>query len=356
MSEAPRPPPDAPATQSPEAGAAMLRIEALHKFPEVVRALGGDPEALLRAVQVEPASLGKHHAVIAHRTLARLLELAAETLRCPDFGMRLSAAQAGAKILGPLEYVMRNSRSVREAFRYCVEHLRVYSTTVSQLRYEELRVDDGTFLHIEVQLPRMPHQPQTAERSLLITQQNAIAISSGRVRAREVWFTHAALSPPEVYRRYFSAEPRFAQSMNGLLFADADLDVPVPDIDPQVYELATHYIEQRFPVSDAALSTHLRAVVERLLLGGDCTHNSVAAALGMHPRTLQRRLKTENQSFEAIRDSVRREVALRSLKESELPLIQIAQMLGYSDTSALSRSCLRWFGVTPRQLRGGGEN
>ena len=57
--------------------------------------------------------------------------------------------------------------------------------------------------------------------------------------------------------------------------------------------------------------------------------------LGIHPRTLQRRLRAENDSFEAIKDSVRRDVALRYLCQSDLPLSRIAEMLGYSETSVL---------------------
>jgi AraC-like DNA-binding protein len=31
---------------------------------------------------------------------------------------------------------------------------------------------------------------------------------------------------------------------------------------------------------------------------------------------------------------------------------RIAEILGYSETSVLSRSCFRWFSASPRQLRG----
>jgi AraC-like DNA-binding protein len=36
-----------------------------------------------------------------------------------------------------------------------------------------------------------------------------------------------------------------------------------------------------------------------------------------------------------------------------MPLIRIARLLGYSETSALSRSCHRWFSASPSQLRAG---
>jgi AraC-like DNA-binding protein len=141
--------------------------------------------------------------------------------------------------------------------------------------------------------------------------------------------------------------------MDGLFFADADLDFEIPNADSQIYELSTDFIEQRFPSADAVLTPRVRTIVERLLMEGDCTYAGVAAILGMHPRTLQRRLRSEGESVESIKDNVRRDMALRYLKQTSVPLIRVAKMLGYSETSALSRSCFRWFELSPRQLRAG---
>ncbi len=71
----------------------------------------------------------------------------------------------------------------------------------------------------------------------------------------------------------------------------------------------------------------------------------------MHPRTLQRRVREEGTTFEAIKDGVRRGLAQRYLSQPDLPLTQITALLGYSEQSAFGRSCRRWFGVTPRQER-----
>lgn len=62
---------------------------------------------------------------------------------------------------------------------------------------------------------------------------------------------------------------------------------------------------------------------------------------------------SEGASFEAIKDSVRRDVALRDLQQPDVPLVRVTEILGYSKPSVLSRSCLRWFCASPRQLRNG---
>jgi AraC-like DNA-binding protein len=334
-----------------ESGTAMVHVGLLQQFREVVTQLGGDPGALLLKSQIDPAALDNRHAVIPQRTFVRLLERAAAELSCPDFGMRLAAAQGGVKAIGPIGYVMRNSRTVRDAYQYCIEYVQAYSTAAA-MSFESSEIEGSVFLQLETFLGKPSNHPQTHERALLLTQLIALTISGGQARAREVWFTHKPLSPLSTYRRHFGCPARFGQKMNGLLFTNGDLDVANPNADQQVYELATNYIEQRLPPSDAVFGPRIRTIVERLLLEGNCTHSSVASMLGVHPRALQRRLRAEGESFEAIKDSVRREIALRYLKEPSIPLIRVARMLGYSETSALSRSCYRWFSASPRQLRG----
>jgi len=330
----------------------MVRVGALRKYVEFVAQLGGDAHDLLAKVQIDPAALANRHAVAPYRAFVQLLERSALELACPDFGMRLAAVQEGSKVLGPLEVAMRNSATVGAAFRYCAEHVRAYSTA-SRVTLEEHLGARAVFLRNEILVPRLPPHPQTLEHGLLLTQHAARQLSGGKVQAREIWFTHQPVSPMGTYRANFGAPVKFGQAKNGAWFDAADFDVAVPDSDPQLYELAVHFIDQRFPPSEPGLSTRVRAAVERLLLAGACSYGGVAAELGMHPRTLQRRLQAEGESFEAIKDGVRRDVALRYLRQPQIPLIRVAEMLGYSETSVLSRSCYRWFSASPRQVRAG---
>ena len=92
-------------------------------------------------------------------------------------------------------------------------------------------------------------------------------------------------------------------------------------------------------------------LTRRLLPTGQCSAEAIADELAMHPRTLQRRLATEGVRCQDVIDRERRAQAARYLAEPGLHLSQIAGLLGYSEQSALNRSCRRWFGKTPRQYR-----
>jgi AraC-like DNA-binding protein len=264
--------------------------------------------------------------------------------------MRLASIQESTKVLGPLDFVMRNSPTLGDAFRYCADHVQAYSTA-TQISLEKLSAVRRIFMRFEILVPRLPHQRQVVEHALALVQHAALSITHDQVRGKEVWFTHEPLAPMSAYLAGFGATVRFGQSTNGVFFDEDDLDLPIPHIDAQLYEIATSFIDLRFPTAFKTLSARVRAVIQRLLVEGSCTHEFVASALNLHPRTLQRRLREEGESFEAIRDSVRREVALRYLRQPKVPLVQVAAMLGYSETSVLSRSCYRWFAASPRQLR-----
>src|SRR3546814_7944866 len=75
---------------------------------------------------------------------------------------------------------------------------------------------------------------------------------------------------------------------------------PIPDQDPQIYEMASSCIDTRFPATSLNLVPRVYAIATRLLASGNCTNADVASKLNMHPRTLQRRLKEEGSSFEEI--------------------------------------------------------
>lgn len=335
---------------APDPGAAVVRVDALRNFRVLVADLGGDANALLARAQIDPAALDNRDAVISYRVLVYLLERCAAELDCADFGMRLASMQGGAKVLGPIEVAMKNSRTVGDAFRYCADHIQAYSSA-AQIGFEEDGDKGRSFMRFEILLGRLPNQRQAVEQALVLTHHAAADISGGQVRAREVWFSHEPLAPLAAYRTHFGCVVRFGRPSSGLFFSQRDLDHRIADPDSQLYELATCFIDTRFPAAKLAMSTRVRALIGRLLDAGECTNERVATSLGLHPRTLQRRLREEGQCFEMIKDDVRRDVAMRYLCQPDVPLTRVVEMLGYSEASVLSRSCYRWFAASPRQLR-----
>ena len=81
------------------------------------------------------------------------------------------------------------------------------------------------------------------------------------------------------------------------------------------------------------------------------TQEALAARLHLSPRTLHRRLVTEGTSFRALREALRRELALDWLARTERPVSRIAQDLGFADNTSFYRAFAQWQGCGPRQWR-----
>jgi len=77
----------------------------------------------------------------------------------------------------------------------------------------------------------------------------------------------------------------------------------------------------------------------------------VARDLLLSPRTLHRRLHEEDSSFHAIKDAVRRDLALARLEKTRQSIAQIASDLGYAEPSAFFRAFLHWTGAAPTHYR-----
>jgi len=78
---------------------------------------------------------------------------------------------------------------------------------------------------------------------------------------------------------------------------------------------------------------------------------AVAEIGGMHPRTLQRRLEAEGLTFKKLVDQSRFLETADLMRDEDVPLVDIAHAVGYSDQAHFNHAFRRWAGVTPSSYR-----
>jgi AraC-like DNA-binding protein len=327
-----------------------VHADLLRFFPELVRELGGEPEVMMRRLGIEPGSVLSAEPGLTYRSWVNLLEQAATELRCVDFGMRLARRQGGGKVFGAMGEVMRNSNTFGEAIEYVANHFHAHSLA-AHMRLERDHTSGDLFVGHEILLERLPNRRQAIEQALLLAHLNAAEITGGQARVREVHFRHQPLSSRNAYRSYFGTAIRFDTNEDGVVYSERDLRSRIIDRDACRYQAATSFIDAQFSRTTPPMFARVRALIVRLIETEDCSNERICDELGLHPRTLHRRLRAEGKSFEGIKDEVRRDVALRYIQETDHPLTFIAEKLGYAEQSVLTRSCMRWFSMPPSQLR-----
>jgi AraC-like DNA-binding protein len=73
----------------------------------------------------------------------------------------------------------------------------------------------------------------------------------------------------------------------------------------------------------------------------------IASNFNVSTRTLQRKLKEENTSFQELADEARKSLAVAYLKDGSYQVKEVSYMLGYNELSAFTRTFKRWTGLTP---------
>lgn len=76
-----------------------------------------------------------------------------------------------------------------------------------------------------------------------------------------------------------------------------------------------------------------------------------AKALNLTPRTLLRKLDADGTSFQAIKDGLRRDIAIRRLQTGDASIEAIAQDVGFSSAASFHKAFHRWTGATPSSYR-----
>lgn len=80
----------------------------------------------------------------------------------------------------------------------------------------------------------------------------------------------------------------------------------------------------------------------------DISLDSIAARAGVHPRSLQMRLKEEGTTFSEVLTEVRKKLSIYYLSK-EIPISTISISLGYIELSSFFRAFKKWYKKTPKQ-------
>jgi AraC-like DNA-binding protein len=328
---------------------AMVRAQSVRGYRGLVEDLGGNPIRLLSAVGIDPVALDQLTAFISFEALIDLLERSASELACPDFGLRLAERQE-IGILDTLAVAMRYSSTVGAAMECASKYFRVHNAAIGFTIDTGVRRGQARLVFTDL-VEHGTSWAQTAEHGVGLTWRIMSLLSEGRCHPQHVWFSHAAVADEATYRSHFDAPITFQADRPALAYAAKDLDLRVSDSNQDLHDLAASYLDRQLPEGQTTFTAQVRQTVEALLGTGACSHREVATAMYMHPRTLQRRLSEEGTTFEEVKDQVRQALARRYLSQPKLPLAQVSGLLDYSDQSAFSRSCRRWFQTTPRGYR-----
>ncbi len=166
-------------------------------------------------------------------------------------------------------------------------------------------------------------------------------------------FSYAEPAHSAEYRLMYCADLRFNRPNTLLAFEASHLDLPVVQNERSAKEFlrtAPESILLKYK-NGSSLSARVRRRLRQYLPGSVPDFEELAEEMSMTPATLRRRLHEEGESYQSIKDQLRRDLAISYLSHSSRSVMDIAVELGFSERSAFHRAFRKWTGASPGEFR-----
>ena len=271
----------------------QVRSGALSGFLPLVSSLNGDADGLLAAVGLDREVLANPDRLIDIEQLATLLDNCAKHLACADFGLRLAGYQ-GIDMLGVLGRVLLTASTLGAAFNAAQRFMALHN----KAEHWRMREEGGLVcLHRIEHFYAIDNPRQYREMALGACCRLVRAFGGEAIRPLRAEFVHQPLAPLSRYRQFFGCEVLFNQEFDRLVFDPSVLQRPLLPPDGQLLAQVDDYVRDLLSRCEDSLELQVRTLVSQTIGLQQHSLAHIAALLGLHPRTLQRRLLAENLQF-----------------------------------------------------------
>lgn len=319
----------------------------LRPLVQMLRHQGVDADALLREYGIDPDWVRNPEARVGAVLTSSLLDRSEALLADPSLGINM-ARHSEYSTFGGLGLALAAGGSLRSVINRIVRFHRLISDIVVSDIEESA---DALILHLHAAGPE--HQPHP--QALLFVMASIMGMLRYRIRRD---FNPVRVLAPAVsaefslaMARYFRA-PVVEADHFALCFEGAVADVQLEASDPQLAAMLDATLTQRLAETEkGSLAMQLSIWLEERLPEGEPALAEAAARVHMSVRSLQRRLREEELTWQQLVERTRRLLVERHLRAPKMSVTQLAFLLGFADVSSFSRAFKKWYGVAPSHYR-----
>ena len=318
-----------------------LRADPLLPAFALLDRFGVPAASVLSACGISADALSDPERILDYAAACRFLQSCADLTGCEHFGL-LVGAQGGRARLGVASRAFLEAGDLGSALSALVRYLHLH--------------DQGAVPHITLErgVVRLGYVISGYHPGgIAVAADTTLAVGLDLLRAllgekwspREVWLPRRAPADSTPWGELARSRVRFDAPFVAFLFDEADLRRRMPGHAASSVD-GDALPELPFPVV-------VRRLAVTLLVTGRCSVGEAADQLDMHPRTLNRALNANGLTFRSLADDARHDLARQLLTDTDMPIAQIATVLGYADTSTFTRRFGQRAGQPPGEWRSG---
>jgi AraC-like DNA-binding protein len=322
------------------------RVGVLAGLPALVSELGGSTEQVFAGSGLAASEL-RPDRYISMSLFVELLERAVTTTGRPDFALQLGLRQSPLS-LGPVGRLMTLAPTLGHALSDFVSFQINNSRGAAVYLH---RIGDDFALGIGIYGRTHPVSSLPYDLSMGVGCSLVRELTQGHTAPQEIMLNRREPKDPAPYHRLAQCPVRFDQTQCCIILSKQQLAHKLPSVDTAARAILLSQLNEALSRAPWGVSGKVRHALRPALLQGRDSLREVARALDLHHRSLERHLKNEGASFDAIKDEVRFTLARELLALTSLPVGEIGASLSYGSHSSFVHAFQRWAATTPTKWR-----
>ena len=325
-----------------------LPTQVVSIVADLLKECGVSDNRLLEGTSLSPSALRQQTTFIRYDQLLRILDNALSLYPEPGLGLAIGQREHVASwgLLGFAVMSVADLRSVMDiGNRYYLS---------GPALYDLISYVEGSDCVIQAMAPRPIGRllPVVVEELFATVQTVFPELTGMPFRVREIQVAYDRPTYSHLYDELFQCPIQYNAPANRFIFDSTYLDMPLINANPVSAQLSQQLCEQAMQnhAHEADLCSSIKLI---LLRKPDRFPNmeAVAEELDMSPRTLRRHLSMENTSYQALVDEIRRDLAIGYLRDTRLPLAEVAEKIGFTEYGNFRKAFRRWTGQAPSYYR-----
>jgi len=331
----------------------QLSCISLYGYKGFVSAAGGDYKALAKKADISAHALAAFDEFISHEQFENLLEITADSLDNPTFGLEYAfSSPESLPSLSSISFLLFLSKDLKQWVNFNSQYLNTHNYSIDVKLKTDIKSRTASL--------EITHRNATSDNWHLRDYRTALIFRLLRYRTNSqhtqpilVRLPQDAPASNERYEQLFNCPVEFGCPQCELVFKIEVLDVKLDAEQILLNNSVSEYLNYQTNgnAHRLSLSEKVSFIIPSILGTGRCNLYNIAKLFGMGTKTLQRQLEQENTSFSELLDVQRQNIAKKLLEKTNNSSTAIALQLDYSSLKAFSFAFKRWTGTTPNRYR-----
>ncbi len=316
---------------------------------KIIESYGIDPTPLLAKLKINPQNITDANARFSYQKIDQLWFEASTIAADPCFGLRAAKFWHPSQ-MGALGYAWLASDSLHTA----LDRFARYMSILTEGALLDIDITETT-LSVHLQYKQVSRQQPTRTDSFMAMLLAMCRVNcGGDFQPLSIELTHDKPTNSSEFNLLFGCPIHFNAPENRFNVCKNLADRHLISANPRLAQLSDQVIMETLAKLDKNnIIEKIKAEILNQLPSGKVTDLSIANALYISQRSFQRKLQQKGVKFKFLLSEIRAELAQQYIQDSNLSLLEIAFMLGFSDYSAFSRAFKRWTGQSPSTYRAG---